>query len=72
MSINDYKASLKSLIDSTEDETLLMQWKEQLEWDVEHGGEAELSTEEWQAVLEGLADYESGNVLSLKEFTDKR
>ena len=72
MSINDYKASLKSLIDSTENETLLKQWKEQLEWDVQHKGEIELSAEEWLDVQEGLADYESGNVISLKEFIEKR
>lgn len=72
MSITDYKDTLKTLIDSTDNETLLKQWKEQLEWDVEHQGEAELSDEEWQAVQEGLADYDSGNVISLKEFIDKR
>lgn len=72
MSINEYKTSLKSLIDATDNETLLKQWKEQLERDVQNGGEAELTDEEWQAVQEGLADYESGNVLSLKEFMEKR
>ena len=72
MSIQDYKASIKTLIDSTNDESLLKQWKEQLEWDIEHGGEITLSDEEWQAVQEGLADYETGQVISLKEFTDKR
>lgn len=72
MSINDYKASIKTLVDSTNSEALLKQWKEQLEWDVEHGGEIELSDEEWQAVQEGLADFKSGNVISLKEYTDKR
>lgn len=72
MSINDYKASIKSLIDSTDNETLLKQWKEQLEWDVEYQGEAEFSDEEWQAVQEGLADYSNGKVISLKEFMEKR
>ena len=72
MSISEYKTSIKSLIDSTENETLLKQWKEQLEWDVEHQGEVEFSDEEWQAVQEGLADYTNGNVISLKEFVEKR
>lgn len=43
-----------------------------MELDLEQGGEAELSAEEWEAVQEGLADYANGNVMSLKEFIDKR
>lgn len=72
MNINEYKASIKTLVDSTNNEALLRQWKEQLEWDVEHGGETELSDEEWQAVQDSLADYKNGNIISLKEYTDKR
>ena len=72
MSINDYKTILKQLVDSTNDERLLKYWKEQLEWDIQHQGEIELSDEEWQEVQEGLADYENGAVMSLKEFIEKR
>ena len=72
MSIQEYKAALISLIGSTDNETLLKQWKEQLQWDVENAGEAELSGDEWQAVQEGLTDYRNGNVVSLKAFIDKR
>lgn len=72
MGINDYKTSLKNLIDATNDETLLKHWKAQLEWDIEQGGEIELSAAEWQAVQEGQADYENGQVLSLKKFIEKR
>lgn len=72
MSINDYKTSLKNLIDATNDEALLKYWKAQLEWDTEHGGEVELWAEEWQAVQEGLTDYNNVQVLSLKEFIEKR
>lgn len=72
MSISEYKTSLKNLIEATNDETLLKYWKAQLEWDVKHGGEMELSAEEWKAVQEGLADYENGRVLSVKEFIEKR
>lgn len=72
MSISDYKTSIKNIIDATNDEALLRHWKEQLEWDAQNGGEAELTDEEWAAVKEGLADHKSGNVLSLKEFMEKR
>ena len=53
MSINNYKTSLKSMIDSTNNETLLKQWKEVSEWDVKYKREIALSDEEWQAVQEG-------------------
>lgn len=72
MSISEYKTSLKNLIEATNDETLLRHWKAQLEWDIVHGSEIELSSEEWQAVQEGLADYENGRMPSLKEFIEKR
>ena len=72
MSISEYKTSLKNLIEATNDETLLKYWKAQLEWDIKHGGEIELSVEEWQAVQEGLTDYENGRVMSLREFIEKR
>jgi hypothetical protein len=72
MNLNDYKASIKSIIDSTNNEALLKHWKKQLEWDVQHQEEIELSQEEWKLVEEGLADYESGAVLSFEEFLKKR
>ncbi len=72
MSINEYKTTIKNLVDATNDETLLKYWKAQLEFDIEQGGETELAPEEWQAVQEGLADNEKGNVISLKEFINKR
>lgn len=72
MDLNDYKSSIKTIIDSTDNETLLKHWKKQLEWDVQHQQEIELSGEEWKMVEEGLADYESGAVLSFEEFLKKR
>lgn len=72
MNLNDYKASIKSIIDSTNNEGLLKHWKKQLEWDVQHQEEIELSGEEWKLVEEGLADYENGSVLSFEEFLKKR
>ncbi len=72
MSVNDYKDSIKNIIDSTNNELLLKRWKKQLEWDIQHQQEIELSEKEWQLVQEGLADYESGNVLSFEEFINKR
>ena len=72
MNLNDYKASIKSIIDSTNNEGLLKHWKKQLEWDVQHQEEIELSGEEWKLVEEGLADYEDGSVLSFEEFLKKR
>lgn len=72
MSITDYKTSIKNLVDSTNNKELLKQWKEQLEWDVKHGGEVELNDEEWQQVQEGLADYKNGKIISFDEFLNKR
>ena len=72
MSLTEYKESIKSLVDSTTDEVLLKYWKEQLESDLQHQNELELSAEEWALIQEGIIDYENGNVLSLDEFISKR
>ena len=72
MSVNEYKEAIKSLIDSTNNEMLLKHWKKQLEWDVEHENEIELSSEEWSLVQEGITDYENGELISLEEFIRKR
>jgi len=72
MSVNEYKEAIKSLIDSTNNEMLLKHWKKQLEWDVEHENEIELSSEEWSLVQEGITDYENGELMSLEEFISKR
>jgi hypothetical protein len=72
MNLNDYKDSIKSIIDSTNNEALLKHWKKQLEWDVQHQEEIEPSREEWKLVEEGLADYKTGAVLSFEEFLKKR
>jgi hypothetical protein len=72
MSLNEYKKSMKNLIDSTDNELLLKHWKKQLEWDVEHENELELSDEELKPVYEGLQEYEIGNTISLEEFISKR
>ncbi len=72
MSLNDYKNSIKNIVDSTNNEILLKHWKKQLEWDVQHQQEIEFSTEEWILVQEGMAEYENGDVLSLEEFINKR
>lgn len=72
MSVNEYKESIRHLIDITDDEVLLQHWKKQLEWDVEHQHDVTLSDEEWNLVEEGLADYEKGEVISLEGFISKR
>lgn len=72
MSLNDYKASIKNIVESTNNEALLKHWQQQLEWDVQHQDETVLSKEEWNLVQEGLTDYENGAVLSLEEFIAKR
>lgn len=72
MSITEYKEVIKHLIDSTDNELLLKHWKKQLEWDVQHEKEIELSAEEWSLAEEGLADYEKGDVVSLEEFISQR
>lgn len=72
MSLSEYKESIKQLIDATNNELLLKHWKKQLEWDVEHESELELTDEEWSLVREGIADYEKGNVISLEDFINKR
>jgi sulfur relay (sulfurtransferase) DsrC/TusE family protein len=72
MRLNEYKNSIKNIIDSTQNETLLKHWKRQLEWDIQHQEEIELSQQEWNLVQEGIADYEKGDVLTLEEFLHKR
>jgi len=72
MNLNDFKDSIKTIIDSTNNEALLKHWKKQLEWDIRHQQEIEFSKEEWDLVEEGLADYENGAVLSFEEFLQKR
>lgn len=72
MSLNDYKNSIKNIVDATNNELLLKHWKKQLESDVQHQDEIEFSQEEWNLVQEGIADYENGAVISLEEFIVKR
>lgn len=72
MNLTTYKESIKTLIDSTNNETLLKHWKKQLEWDVGHQDELELSAEELNLVQEGVANYDNGEVLSFEEFISKR
>lgn len=72
MSLNEYKLLIKNLVDSTDNELLLKHWKKQLEWDVEHEKELELSRDELKLVQDGLQDYENGDVISLEEFISKR
>lgn len=72
MSIAEQKEDIKRLIDATENETLLMHWKQQLEWDVEHEKEFVLSNEELQLLQNSLEVYEKDNTISLAEFIGKR
>lgn len=72
MNISEYKSSIKHLIETTTDESLLLQWKKQLEWDIEHQNELEFSAEEWELIKEGETDYKNGEVMSLEEFIRKR
>ena len=72
MNLTTYKESIKTLIDSTNNETLLKHWKKQLEWHVEHQDELELSREELNLVREGLVNYNNGEVLSFEEYISKR
>ena len=72
MSITAFKVSLKKIIDATNNEALLKHWKKQLEWDLEHEKEIELTDEEWNMVKEGIADYESVHTLTFEEFINKR
>jgi sulfur relay (sulfurtransferase) DsrC/TusE family protein len=72
MTTQDYKQLLKLLIDTTNNEALLKHWKKQLERDIQHQEELELSMEEWNMVEEGIAEYNNGAVISLEEFITKR
>ncbi len=72
MNIDQYKNSIKRIIDSTNNESLLIHWEKQLQWDVEHLNEIQLSEHEWNLVQEGLADYAEGNIVSFDEFLKKR
>ena len=57
MSITECKESIKQLVDSTENESLLKHLKQLLDWDVKHQDEVEFSDEEQLLVEEGLAEY---------------
>ncbi len=46
MDLREYKESIKKLVDFTDNEMLPKHRKKQLEWDVEHQHELELSAEE--------------------------
>jgi hypothetical protein len=72
MSITDYKDTIKKLIDATNNEALLKHWKKQLEWDLEHEKEIELTEEEWSLVKEGIENYKAGDTLTFEEFISKR
>ena len=72
MSLNECKEAIKKLIDSTDNELLLQQWKMQLEWDFKNQDGFSFSIEEIQLVEEGVQDFEKGNVLSLEDFISKR
>ncbi len=72
MSLDDYKNSIKEIVDFTDNELLLKHWEKQLQWDIDNLKEADLSDEEWHMVEEGIADYRNGNVISLEEFINKR
>ena len=72
MNIDQYKNSIKQIVASTNNESLLIHWEKQLQWDIEHLNEIKLSDQEWNLVQEGLADYANGNVISLEEFINKR
>ena len=72
MNLTEYKETIKKLVDSTDNETLLMHWKNQLEWDVKHQDKVGLSDEEMSLVQEGIDEYEKGEVISFEEFISKR
>jgi sulfur relay (sulfurtransferase) DsrC/TusE family protein len=72
MKLSEYKQAIRLLVDATNNEMLLKHWQKQLAWDIEHQNEIELSTEEWNLVQEGIADYENGEVISLEDFINKR
>jgi hypothetical protein len=72
MSIPEYKETIKKLIDATNNEALLKHWKKQLEWDIEHEKEIELTDEEWNLVKEGIEDYRAGDTITLEEFLNKK
>ena len=72
MNLDNYKNSIKQIIDSTDNEFLLMHWEKQLQWDINNLKETDLSNEEWHLVQEGIADYRNGDIISLEEFINKR
>jgi hypothetical protein len=72
MTADQYKNSIKQIIDSTDNEFLLKHWEKQLQWDIDNLKETNLSNEEWHLVEEGIADYKNGDVISLEEFINKR
>lgn len=70
MDINQYKNSIKQIVDATSNEFLLQNWEQQLKRDINK--KEDLSVEEWALVEEGILDYNNGNVITLEEFINKK
>ena len=68
MTVNEYHASIKQLIDGTTNLNLLKLWKSQLEWDIEH--EEEINLISIRTDKSGHPEYEApfcyNNVFSIK------
>lgn len=72
MDVDQYKLSIKRIVDSTNNENLLRDWEQQLKRDINNFSDEDLSTDEWKLVEDGIADYKNGHVLSLEEFINKK
>lgn len=72
MDVDQYKLSIKRIVDSRNNEILLRDWEQQLKRDINNFSERDLSIDEWKLVEDGIADYKNGHVISLEEFINKK
>lgn len=73
MTIKHYRYAISMLIDETENENLLMLWKEQKEWDLAHPKKASvIFFKNWQQIPDDYVNIKTNKVISLKEFVDRK
>lgn len=72
MNAKHCKEAILKLISETDNEQLLMLWKEQMEWDLSHQQEIPVFSENWQQLSEDYISFKTNKVISLQEFLDRK
>lgn len=73
MKIKHYRYAISMLIDETENENLLMLWKEQKEWEQANPRKAKVVfLENLQQISDNYVNVKTNKVVSLQEFVEKK